>query len=93
AFGLDVGATSGAVEANDQFFILRTLEREPADREAWEEQKDAQRMQVAQTIQQQRIEQFIEGLRERAEIEEFLDEVLRADPEEQEQQMPQPGLF
>lgn len=88
AFGLEPGETSGAVEANEQLYVLQTLERTPADREAWEEQKETQRIRAQQALQQQRIQQFIAGLREDAEIVDNRDEVLRPADEDQEQQNP-----
>ncbi|MEX0893177.1 MAG: peptidyl-prolyl cis-trans isomerase [Gemmatimonadota bacterium] len=68
AFGLPEGATSGVVEADRRLFILRVEERTTADREAWEEQKEMQRQQVAQALTQQRWEQFLGALRESADV-------------------------
>jgi len=68
AFGLPEGATSGVVEADRRLFILRVEERTTADREAWDEQKEMQRQQVAQALTQQRWEQFLRALRESADV-------------------------
>lgn len=68
AFGVPVGATSGVVESDRRLYILRVEDRQPADRAAWEAQKDIQRRQVAQALAEQRWQQFLTALRESAEV-------------------------
>lgn len=78
AFGLgEPGAVSGIVEANERFFIVQLLEREDADREAWSAQKEVQRAMLRSAMDQQRVAQFLESLKEEARIVDNRHNVLR----------------
>lgn len=68
AFGLPEGAVSQPVKSENGVFVLRVDRRVEADRAAWEEQKDQQRARVLQGMRQQRVQQFVANLREKAEI-------------------------
>jgi parvulin-like peptidyl-prolyl isomerase len=68
AFGLKPGETSGAVRSDQSVYIIQTLSRVDADRAAWEAQKEQQREQVIQALAQQRWEQFLGAIRERARV-------------------------
>lgn len=68
AFGLSVGQTSGVVEADRRLFVIRVEDRTMADRDEWEAQKEEQRQRVTQALAEQRWQQFIEALRESAEV-------------------------
>ncbi len=92
AFGLETGQVSGVVEAGGRAFVVEATERVPADSAAWEEQKVAQRAMIASTLGQQRLEQWIASVRERARIVDRRREVFRAQ-EEAANQMPLPLGF
>lgn len=77
AFGLEEGQTSGLVEVDGTLFIIRTVEKIPADREAFEEQKESLRARVAAGLEQARWARFLNALKERAKIVDFRDQVLR----------------
>jgi peptidyl-prolyl cis-trans isomerase D len=77
AFGLEEGKTSGLVEVDGTLFIIQTVEKIPADREAFEEQKESLRARVAAGLEQARWARFLNALRERAKIVDFRDQVLR----------------
>jgi peptidyl-prolyl cis-trans isomerase D len=78
AFGLqEPGAVSGLVEAGRRLYIIELIDRTQADREAWEEQKEMQRAITVANMEQYRINQFIDGLREDARITDRRAEVLR----------------
>ena len=80
---------SDVIETNGRAFVIELLQRTPADSTAWEDQKVAQRAFIAGTIQQQRLEQWIEGLRARANIVDRRREVFQAQEEAADQpQMP-----
>ena len=81
AFGLEPGQPSGVLEANGRAFVMEVMERIPADSAAWEEQKVVQRAMVAGTLGQQRLDQWITSLRERARIIDRRREVFRAQEE------------
>jgi peptidyl-prolyl cis-trans isomerase D len=68
AFGLQPGEISGAIDADQQVYIIQTVSRVDASREAWEEQKAQQRQQVSQALAQQRWENFLTALREEARV-------------------------
>jgi parvulin-like peptidyl-prolyl isomerase len=68
AFGLATGQRSGAIEGEGGYFIIQSLARKLADSTAWLKQRDAQRTQLRQAVQQARIQQYMEGLRAKAKI-------------------------
>jgi hypothetical protein len=68
AFGLQPGEISGAIDADQQVYIIQTVSRVDASREAWDEQKAQQRQQVSQALAQQRWENFLTALREEARV-------------------------
>jgi peptidyl-prolyl cis-trans isomerase D len=76
AFGMEPGQVSGLVSTPDAFFVVRTTERTTADRAAWSAQVDAQRQQVLSMVQNERINQYLEGLRQEARIVDQRDRVL-----------------
>jgi len=78
AFGLKTGETSGAVEADQSVYIIRTVARVDADRAAWETQKALQRQQVVQALAQQRWEQYLDAIRKNAKVVDKRAELLRA---------------
>jgi len=77
AFGLEVGETSGLIETPDAYYILRVTDRTEADREAWESQREQQRQQVVASLQNQRLTEFLDALRDAADVEDNRDEVLQ----------------
>jgi peptidyl-prolyl cis-trans isomerase D len=91
AFGLEEGEISDPVVWNNNVFIVQTLERIPADSAAFEENKANQRARLTFTVQQQRLEQWIEGLRETARIVDRRDVVLQSSRSNQASQPS--GLF
>lgn len=77
AFGLSDGEISSPIVTDNNVFLIQTLERIPADSTAWEEQKDMQRARLTFTVQQQRLQQWIEGLRDAADIVDRRDQVFQ----------------
>jgi peptidyl-prolyl cis-trans isomerase D len=75
AFGLPVGATSGAVKTEDGVFVLRVDARVNADRAAWEAQKEQQRQQLLLRLRRQRIQDFVTALRKEADVDDRRSEV------------------
>lgn len=63
AFGSRLGEVAEPVVALGQVVVLRVDDRSEADRESWEAQKETQRTQVTASIQQARLDQWLEGLR------------------------------
>ena len=82
AFGLGVGEVSGVVEANQNAFVMLKTEAAPADSLGWQAQLDLQRAQSVNAVQQQRLAQWIEALRESARVVDRRDQVLNADQED-----------
>jgi len=83
AFGLAEGEIGDPVVTENNVFLIKSLERFPADSLAWQELKEFQRAQAMFTAQQQRLGQWIDGLREAATIVDRRDQVLRAPTEPQ----------
>ncbi|MYI21338.1 MAG: hypothetical protein F4043_01190 [Gammaproteobacteria bacterium] len=69
------------MEANGRAFVIELTERIPADSTSWEEQKVVQRAMIGGTLGQQRLDQWINSLRERANIVDRRREVFRAQEE------------
>lgn len=69
AFALPVGAVSTPIKTRGGVYVVRVDRRAPADRAAWEAQKDRQREQVIGQIRQERVQQFMVNLRESAKVE------------------------
>lgn len=77
AFGLAEHAVSAPVKTDEAVFVLRVDRRVNADRAAWEKQKAQQRAQMLQRLRQQRVQDFVASLRERAEIVDHRKEIAR----------------
>ena len=77
AFGLRPGTVSDVVATTNNTFIIELLSRVPADSTAWLEQIPTQRTQLESLIQQQRLQQWMAGLREIAEVIDRRAEVLQ----------------
>lgn len=68
AFGLAAGHTSGVVEADGALYVIQVVERQQADRAAFDAEKDGLRARVAAGMEQERWVQFLAALKERARI-------------------------
>ncbi len=89
AFGLQQpGEVSDVVTTPDNAFIIELVARNPADSAQWLEQKDAQRTQVQNLLQQQYLQEWLESLRNSATVVDRRDEVLRPADESQPLQQP-----
>ena len=78
AFGLRVGERTGVVKGENGYFIVESLGRKLADSSAWIAQRDSQRVQLRQAVQQARIQQYMEGLRAKAKIVDRRKDLFRA---------------
>ncbi|MGI9627157.1 MAG: SurA N-terminal domain-containing protein [Longimicrobiales bacterium] len=87
-FGLEVGETSSVIQANQNAFILERTDALPADSTVFVEQLDLMRAQSVNAVQQQRLAQWIEALRESADIVDRRDDVLNQTEEENTVQVP-----
>jgi peptidyl-prolyl cis-trans isomerase D len=77
AFGLRPGQTSPLVEAEQQLFLIRAVAREDASRAEWQAQLQDQRNRVIQAMAEVRWGQYMNALREDAEIIDNRRELLR----------------
>lgn len=68
AFSLPIGAISEPIATDDGVFVLRVDRRVDASRDAFEAQKAVQRANAMRVLQEARIREFMEGLRENADI-------------------------
>ena len=83
AFGLPVGAVSAPVETPIGVYVLRVDKRTNASREAFEAQKTEQRQNVVGRLRQQRVTEFLAGLRQSAKIEDHRRDLQRAAVEQE----------
>jgi len=87
AFGLEAGLTSDVISTTGNHYIVDVLARTEADSTAWLGQLPQQRQQMASLIQQQRLQEWLEALRNTARIVDNRDEVF-APQDENAVQMP-----
>jgi peptidyl-prolyl cis-trans isomerase D len=78
AFGASEGEVAGPVRSGNQVILLRVEQRIQPDRQAWEDQKELQRAQVTEQLRQERLELWIDGLREITRIVDGRAEYFRA---------------
>jgi peptidyl-prolyl cis-trans isomerase D len=90
-FGLNEGEVSEAIEANNNAFLIQLVAFSPADSTAFAEGIEAQRAVRVGSLQQTRLQAWLQGLREVAKIVDRRDEVLNQDPADQPFQ--QNGIF
>ena len=84
-FGLNIGDVSGAVEANNNVFIIELSDYFGADSTAFEDERLLLRDQMLGVAQQTRLQEWLQGLRDVARIIDRRDEVLNADPADAQQ--------
>jgi peptidyl-prolyl cis-trans isomerase D len=77
AFGLTPGQVSEPVDAASNVFVMELVSRQAADSTAWTQQKDVQRQQLMATAQQRRMEEWLQGIRDQADINDRRREVLQ----------------
>jgi parvulin-like peptidyl-prolyl isomerase len=80
ALGLRVGERSGAIQGEKAYFILESLGRRLADSTAWLAQREVQRTQLRQALQQARIQQYLEGVRAKAKIVDRRKDLFKSQP-------------
>ena len=68
AFGLPVQAVSAPVRTSDALFVLRVERRVQADSAAWIKQMAQQRQARLQQLQQQRVQMFLQDVRQSAKV-------------------------
>jgi peptidyl-prolyl cis-trans isomerase D len=68
AFGLQPGATSPLIEADQRLFLIRSIAREDASRNEWQAQLEEQRGRVLQAMAEARWSQYMMALRDDADI-------------------------
>lgn len=68
AFGLSEGQWSPPIEANQRLYIMQLTDRTEASREEWQQQLPQQRAQITGSLEQARVQQYLEELRQRADI-------------------------
>lgn len=78
AFGTPVGEIGGPVAVGSRIFLIRVLSREEADRETFELLKEVLRAQLTSQLRQQRLELWLDGLRETTRIVDGRAEYFRA---------------
>jgi peptidyl-prolyl cis-trans isomerase D len=78
AFGMNMGEWSDVVRIPDNAFLLQVVDYQAADSLAWEAQKDLQRTRLASIEQQTRLGEWLDGLRDAADILDRREEVFQA---------------
>lgn len=78
AFGLPVQAVSAPVRTTDGVFVLRVDKRVQADSAAWVKQVAQQRQGRMQQLQQQRVQMFLQDVRQSAKVDDHRKQILAA---------------
>jgi peptidyl-prolyl cis-trans isomerase D len=78
AFGTPEGGVAGPVRSGNQVVLIRVDRRVEPDRELWEVQREILRLQVTEQLRQDRLELWLEGLRETTRIVDGRAEYFRA---------------
>jgi peptidyl-prolyl cis-trans isomerase D len=76
AFGLPIGQVSGVVSTPTNQYVLEVVDRTNPDSTEWTSQLAQQRTQAVQTVQQQRLQEWLDALRATAKIVDRRQEVL-----------------
>ncbi len=76
AFTVPVGQYGGPVPATDGMVVMRVDARTAANKTAFEAQKVQQRTQLTQSLRQQRVEEFLKGIRESVKVDDHRTKVL-----------------
>ncbi len=79
AFGLDVNQVSAPITVDGKVVIERVVSRQTADRAAFEAQRSQMREQLTSAMEQARLSQFLQDLKDRAKIVDNRDQVLVSD--------------
>jgi peptidyl-prolyl cis-trans isomerase D len=78
AFGLEPGQVSGVVEAGGALYIVQLVSRTQANRQEWEAQKLQQARTVTAALEEARVRQYMQELRDDAEVVDNRREAARA---------------
>jgi parvulin-like peptidyl-prolyl isomerase len=78
AFGLPVQAVGAPVKTSDGVFVLRVDKRVQADSAAWVKQVAQQRQARMQQLQQQRVQMFLQDVRQSAKVDDRRKLILAA---------------
>lgn len=76
AFGLEPDEISDPVSSDGKVYLIRVDGRTNASRAEWEEQKEQQRLRVTQAVADQRWQQYLQALRDAADVVDVRDQVL-----------------
>jgi len=76
AFTIPVGGVGGPAAATDGMVVLRVDSRSEANKAAFEVQKAEQKGQLTQSLRQQRVEEFLRGLRETVKVDDHRAKVM-----------------
>lgn len=78
AFAVPQGSVTAPVVSRDGVYVLRVDRRVAADKGAWQAQKAQQRAALTPELRQERVREFLTGLREGAKIEDHRPEIEAA---------------
>lgn len=76
AFGLDLYEVAGPIDSDDRFYFIQPMERIEASREQFEQNKEELRARLMIQRQQTAMDEWLAGLREEADIEDFRREIF-----------------
>ncbi|MGH7524741.1 MAG: peptidyl-prolyl cis-trans isomerase [Gemmatimonadales bacterium] len=77
AFGLPEGALSGVIDTPEGLYVIKVLQRFPADSEAFVKNKDEFRTEMIRSVRQDRIREYLADLRASAKIQDRRNDILK----------------
>jgi peptidyl-prolyl cis-trans isomerase D len=85
AFGVEVGKTSGVIESGEGFYVIRVIQRVPADREEFTKKIDEFRTRQIQLARQSRVRDYLAALKSSAKVEDRRATIYRTEAQSQQQ--------
>jgi peptidyl-prolyl cis-trans isomerase D len=86
AFGLEVGKTSGLIDTDEGLYVIRVLKRDPPDSAEFVKKSDEFRARQINLARQDRVRNYLAGLRTSAKVTDRRAEIFRTDAQSQQQQ-------
>jgi peptidyl-prolyl cis-trans isomerase D len=86
AFGVEVGKTSGVIQTDEGYYLIRVIKRTPPDREEYLKKVEEFRAHQLQLARQNRVREYLAALKESAKVEDNRASIYRTEAQSQQTQ-------